>query len=497
MPDNQPATTDQIGDIDVLVIGAGLSGIDAAYHLGQQCPNHSLLIFEARDAIGGTWDLFRYPGIRSDSDMNTLGFPFHPWRGEKAIADGPSIRAYIAETAQAAGIDQAIRFRHRVTAASWSSTDARWTISYEVGELQASLRCRFLYMGSGYYDYERGHSPEIAGSGDFKGRWVHPQQWPEDLDCAGKTVVVIGSGATAVTLVPALAARGAKVTMLQRSPSYIVARPARDTYAQALHRWLPQAVADVAVRWKNVVYGILAYGLAKRDPQRMRNLIMKGTRAQLPDFPDLERHFTPRYDPWDQRLCLVPDADLFRSLRNGAAQIVTDSIDRATPNGLKLQSGGEIQADVIVTATGLRLKLLGGVAITVDGVVIDVARQFVYRGMMLSGVPNLVMAFGYTNASWTLKIDLVAQRFCRMLKYMDRHHLDICVPRAPGAGVEPRPMLDFNSGYVQRGDAILPRQGSRSPWRVRQNYFLDMLMFRFSRVADGVLAFGKAHGGPA
>ncbi len=484
-----------VREIDVLIVGAGLSGIDAAYHLQRACPDRSYCIFEARAVMGGTWDLFRYPGIRSDSDMHTLGFPFRPWRGEKSIADGSDIRDYIEDTARQFGIDPKIHYRHRVTAASWSSSDARWTIDYETDGEPGQLWCRFLYLGGGYYDYESGHSPTIPGSADFAGRWVDPQQWPEDLPYAGKRVVVIGSGATAVTLVPALAAGGAKVTMLQRSPTYIVSRPARDQLADTLYRWLPGSWAARAVRWKNIGYGILIYRLARRKPERMRALIMKGTKSQLPNLPDIERHFTPRYNPWDQRLCLVPDGDLFAALRSGKTNIVTDTIDHVSRDGLKLGSGAELKADIIVAATGLKLKLFGGIVIGVDGEPIDATQRLIYRGMMLEGVPNFIMAFGYTNASWTLKIDLVSQRFCRILNHMRRRGTDICEVAPADSLIEPRPMLDLNSGYVQRADAILPKQGTRSPWRVRQNYFLDLVAFRFGRIADGVLAFRSSDKG--
>ncbi len=482
-------------DLDVLIVGAGISGIDAAYHIQRGLPDQRFAIFEARDRIGGTWDLFRYPGIRSDSDMHTLGFPFHPWRGDKAIADGAAIRTYIEETARTFGIGDKIRYRHQVLSASWHSADARWTIRYRMADRTAETTCRFLYLGAGYYDYAAGHAPTFPGQHGFAGRWIHPQHWPDDLDVDGKRIVVIGSGATAVTLVPALAALGAQVTMLQRSPTYIVSRPARDAVADALYRWLPERAASRLARWKSIAYGIVTYRLARRQPDRMRALIMKGTRHHLPDMPDVERHFTPRYAPWDQRLCLVPDADLFAALRQGRAAIVTDAIRAIDPEGIVLESGGRIEADIIVAATGLQMKLIGGIALSVDGVPVDPAGRFIYRGMMLEGVPNLVLAFGYTNASWTLKIDLVSRRFCRTLGYMRRKRMAVCIPGRPAPDVAPRPMLDFDSGYIRRVEHSLPRQGSQYPWRVRQNYFLDLLAFRFGRIADGVLTFRRAEGG--
>lgn len=486
-----PAPAPPAPDVDVVIVGAGLSGVDAAYHLQTRCPDRSYAIFEARSAIGGTWDLFRYPGIRSDSDMHTLGFPFRPWRDRKTIAAGGDIRDYIEDTARMFGIDRHIRFRHRIVAADWSSADALWTLRCRSEDGEHVVTCRFLFMGSGYYDYAEGHAPRFDGEKTFAGRIVHPQHWPEDLDVAGKRIAVIGSGATAVTLVPALAEQGAQVTMVQRSPSYIVAHPSQDALADRLYRWLPVATAGRLARWKNVAMALAAFQFSRAWPKRMRAFILKGTRAALPGMADVDRHFTPSYDPWDQRLCLVPDADLFRVLNDGSATIVTDTIRRFTPEGLELGSGERVAADVIVTATGLRLHLLGGVALRVDGVPFVASEHLIYRGMMVSGVPNLVIAIGYTNASWTLKIDLVSRRMCRMLNHMRRRGYAYCVPAAPGPGIERRPLLDFSSGYVERAAARLPGQGSRRPWRLRQNYFLDYAAFRFGRLDDGVLQFRK------
>ncbi len=487
-----PAPAPPATEFDVVIVGAGLSGIDAAYHLQTRCPDLRYAIFEARGAIGGTWDLFRYPGVRSDSDMHTLGFPFRPWRDRKTIAAGNDIREYIEDTAKLFGIDRHIRFDHRIVAAEWSSADARWTLRCRAEGGDHLVHCRFLFMGSGYYDYASGHAPQFDGQENFAGRIVHPQQWPADLAVSGKRIAVIGSGATAVTLVPALAERGAQVTMVQRSPSYIVAHPSQDALADRLYRWLPVAAAGRLARWKNVAMGLAAFQFSRAWPKRMRAFILKGTHAALPQMADVDRHFTPSYDPWDQRLCLVPDADLFRVLNDGSAAIVTDTIRRFTPEGVELESGAQVAADVIVTATGLKLHLMGGVAITVDGVPFAAQDQIIYRGMMVSGVPNLVFAMGYTNASWTLKIDLVSRRMCRVLDHMRRRGYAYCVPAAPGAAIERRPLLDFSSGYVQRAEAQLPGQGSRSPWRLRQNYFLDYAAFRFGRLEDGVLQFRKA-----
>lgn len=479
-------------DFDVVIVGAGLSGIDAAWHLQRRCPDLRYVIFEARDAIGGTWDLFRYPGVRSDSDMHTLGFPFRPWRGRRTIADGGDIRDYIEDTARAFGIDRHIRFGHRILRADWSSAQACWTLSGEADGRATRVTCRFLFMGSGYYDYARGHAPRFDGQESFAGQIVHPQHWPADLTVKGRRIAVIGSGATAVTLVPALAAQGARVTMVQRSPSYIVAQPSHDAVADRLYRWLPGVLAGRLARWKNAAMGLAAFQFARTCPRWMRAYVLKATRAALPGMAEVDRHFTPRYDPWDQRLCLVPDADLFTALNDGSAAIVTDSIRRLTPDGLELASGDRVAADIIVTATGLRLQMLGGIALTIDGTPFHGADHLIYRGMMVSQVPNLVVAMGYTNASWTLKVDLVSRRMCRLLAHMRRHGHDWCAPAAPDATVERRPLLDFTSGYVQRAAPMMPGQGSRSPWRLRQNYFLDYLAFRFGRLDDGVMRFGKA-----
>jgi monooxygenase len=475
--------------VDVLIVGAGISGVDAAYHLQKRCPGKSWLIVEGRERIGGTWDLFRYPGVRSDSDMYTLGFPFRPWTGEKAIADGAEIRDYVEETAREFGIYERIRFGHRVRRASWSSAEARWTVELQDGQ---RLSCAFLYLASGYYDYERGYRPDWPGEGEFSGRIVHPQFWPADLDHSGKKVVVIGSGATAVTLVPALAATAAHVTMLQRSPTYVVARPSRDGIARWLQRWLPLAAADKATRWKNVLLGIFFFSRARKRPEKVRALILKMAADRLPQGYDVERHFAPSYNPWDQRLCLVPDGDLFDAMQAGKVEVATDTIERFTPTGLRLASGAELEAHIVVTATGLEVKLLGGIALDVDGAPVDVAERFSYKGAMLSDVPNLAVVFGYTNASWTLKCDLTARYVCRLLRHMDANGFAVCVPRLGTEAPERRPMLDFSSGYVQRAEASLPAQGPAAPWRVHQNYLKDLAAMRFHGVADEAMEFRKA-----
>lgn len=476
---------------DVLIVGAGLSGVGAAAHLTMECPEKSFAILEGRVAMGGTWDLFRYPGIRSDSDMYTLGYRFRPWTDPKAIADGPAILEYIRETAQEFNIDKKIRYNHRVRKASWSTEDARWTVEAETENGALHLTCGFLYLCTGYYDYEAGYTPEWSGMKRFRGRIVHPQKWTDDIDYAGKRVVVIGSGATAVTLVPAMAEQAGHVTMLQRSPTYVVSRPAQDKIANGLRAVLPARAAYALTRWKNVLLGMFFYNLSRRRPMVMKRLIAKGVKKELGAEFDT-KHFTPTYNPWDQRLCLVPDSDLFRSIREGKASVVTDHIETFTETGLQLKSGAHLDADIIVTATGLVLKLMAGLQLEVDGTPVDISKTLAYKGMMYSDVPNAASAFGYTNASWTLKCDLTAEYVCRLLKYMDEHGFDQCTPRIKDASVESEPVLDFTSGYVQRALDTLPRQGSKTPWRVHQNYVTDLSMLRYGRVDDGTMEFTKA-----
>ncbi len=479
--------------LDVLIVGAGLSGIGAAFHLQDRCPDKRYGILEARADLGGTWDLFRYPGVRSDSDMHTLGYAFRPWTGAKAIADGPAILQYLRDTAQAYGIDQHIRFHHKVIAASWSSAHARWTVDIERSDTGESMQltCGFLLGCTGYYRYDHGHTPEFAGRERFAGTIVHPQHWPEDLEYAGKRVVIIGSGATAVTLVPAMARTAAHVTMLQRSPSYITSLPSVDPVAKQLRRVLPDRVVAPIVRWKNVLVQLGIYELSRRRPAVIKRLLRKMLTRQLPAGFDIDRHFTPRYDPWDQRLCLVPDGDLFRALRKGTASIVTDHIDTFTETGVRLRSGETLAADIIVTATGLSLLMLGGIILSVDGAPVDVPRCKTYKGMMLEGVPNFAFAIGYTNASWTLKADLTGEYLCRLLRHMDAHGHQQCVPQNDDPTITDRPLLDFSAGYVQRSIDTLPKQGSKTPWRLWMNYPADVLMLRFGAVTDDAMKFSS------
>jgi len=476
---------------DVVIVGAGLSGVDAAYRLKTRRSGKRFCILEARDAIGGTWDLFRFPGIRSDSAMHTLGFPFRPWQDEKVIADGASIRSYIQETAEYYGIDREIRFGSRVVRASWSSAEALWTLDIRSGESSgiSQISCVFLYLCSGYYEYARGYMPDFPGVKSFSGRLVHPQFWPQDLDYDGRRVVVIGSGATAVTLVPAMAKTAAHVTMLQRSPSYVVSRPASDSGMGWFRRNAPEWLAKGFLRWMDVIVGSLTYSLARRLPKQAKHAIVSGVRKALgPDY-DVETHFSPSYDPWDQRVCLAPDGDLFSAIRAGQVSMVTDTIETFTGTGIRLISGREILADIVVVATGLNMKLAGGMDILVDGVRAELAEKTVYKGMMLSDVPNLALAFGYINASWTLKCDLTARAVCRLLTHMERCGYASCTPRLRDSSVTKKPLLNFTSGYVRRAQAVLPHQGSKGPWRVRQNYLLDLISHRIGPIEDGALEF--------
>lgn len=471
---------------DVVVVGAGISGIGAGYHLQTQCPDRSYVILEGRAALGGTWDLFRYPGIRSDSDMFTLGYAFKPWTEAKAIADGPSILKYVSDTARDYGIDRHIRFGHHVKRAAWSTADARWTVEADGPDGPVAFTCNFLFMCSGYYNYARGHSPEWPGMEDFGGRIVHPQFWPADLDYSGKKVVVIGSGATAVTLVPAMAESAAHVTMLQRSPTYVVSRPAEDVTANWLRAKLPAKLAYGLVRWRNVLFQMFFFNLARKRPEKTKERLIEMVRGELGADYDVATHFTPRYNPWDQRLCLVPDADLFAVIKSGKASVVTDTIAHFTRDGITLQSGAELPADVVVTATGLELQLLSDVAFSVDGAPVDLSKTFNYKGMMFSDVPNMATSFGYTNASWTLKADLTCAYVCRLLNTMKKRGLRQATPRVGDAALTPAPFLDFSSGYVTRAMEKFPKQGSKTPWRVHQNYARDLLALRYGSVDDGM-----------
>ncbi|MBM7787937.1 flavin-containing monooxygenase [Tenggerimyces flavus] len=476
---------------DVVIVGAGLSGVGAAHQLQAAFPRRTYAILEARDVIGGTWDLFRYPGVRSDSDMNTLGYRFRPWTDAKSIADGPSILQYVRDTAHEAGVDRHIWFGHRVVRASWSTASARWTIEAEHDGAPVVITASLLYLCSGYYHYDRGHQPPFPGIDRFGGTVVHPQHWPEDLDYTDKRVVVIGSGATAVTLVPAMADRATHVTMLQRSPSYVSTLPREDALAIKLRRWLGARRAYFFVRWKNVLISTFFYQLARRRPERVKALLREAAVKQLPAGFDVDTHFKPRYNPWDQRLCFVPDGDLFRAVRRGRASVVTDVIDEFTPSGLRLASGAELDADIVVTATGLRLLPFGGIELVVDGRAVELPKTMAYKGMMLSDVPNFVFTIGYTNASWTLKADLVTEYTIRLLRQLDARGFDQFVPSLDDPTVTERPLLDFQAGYVLRSIDAFPRSGSRAPWRLGMSYAQDLLALRHGRIEDGAMRFSR------
>jgi cation diffusion facilitator CzcD-associated flavoprotein CzcO len=481
-----------VDHVDVLIIGAGLSGIGAGHQLRATLPRKTYAILEARDEIGGTWSLFQYPGVRSDSDMHTLGYRFRPWTDEKAIADGPAILDYVHATARDGDVERHIRFGKRVVAASWSSADGRWTVDVQdvqSGEV-SQLTCGFLFSCAGYYRYDEGYTPEFAGREDFEGPVIHPQHWPEDLDYTGKRVVVIGSGATAVTVVPAMSDRAAHVTMLQRSPTYIVSLPAKDKIANNLRRVLPEKLVYSLVRWKNVFRVMASYEMSRRRPHVVKGVIRK---MQLQDLTpeQIDEHFTPTYNPWDQRLCAVPDGDLFKAMKSGKASIVTDHIERFTNNGILLKSGEELPADIIVTATGLNLLAFGGIDLTVDGAPVKLPEHMTYKAIMLNDVPNFVFGIGYTNASWTLKIDLTYDYLWKLLKHMDATGTTWCVPRLTDPSITPAPMLDFSSGYVMRSIDEFPRAGSRKPWSLRMNYLVDRIALSRGSVDDGTMEFGR------
>jgi cation diffusion facilitator CzcD-associated flavoprotein CzcO len=477
----------------VLIVGAGLSGIGAACHLQAECPDKTFTLLEARESMGGTWDLFRYPGIRSDSDMLTLGYTFRPWPDNKTLADGPSILSYVKETAREHDVERHIRYQHRVTGLAWSTETARWTVSYErtdtgvTGEISAS----FVFGCSGYYRYDEGYTPEFPGRERFGGRIIHPQHWPEDLDYAGKRVVVIGSGATAVTLVPAMADETEHITMLQRSPTYVVSLPEVDPLARLLSKFLPVRLRYPLLRWKNILMMMGSYQLSRRRPRLMKAIIRAGQKRLLPKGYELDKHFRPHYDPWDERLCVVPDGDLFRAIRHGKASVVTDAIETFDETGVKLASGEHLDADIIVTATGLNALPAGGVALTVDGKRVGLPDTMGYKGVLLSGVPNLAIVVGYTNASWTLKCDLTCQYACRLINHMDAHGYDYVVAdRDPS--VPEVPFIDLKSGYVKRALHLFPKQGDRAPWRLKQNYFVDVVNLRMKPVDDEGLRFDHA-----
>lgn len=477
---------------DVIIIGAGLSGIGAACHLTRNTPNKRYAILESREAMGGTWDLFRYPGIRSDSDMHTLGYSFKPWKHEQAIADGPAILSYIRETAQQYDIEQYIRYNQQVEHVSWDSVSATWTLTLKVsGQKNSIMTCSFIYSCTGYYRYDKGYTPEFTGIDSFKGEVIHPQQWPENIDYGGKKVVVIGSGATAITLVPSMAKTAGHVTMLQRSPTYVVSRPSRDSFAAKLDRYLPDQLAYQLTRWKNVLSQMILYRMSKRRPDYIREKLIGWTQRWLGKDFDVATHFSPSYKPWDQRLCLVPNGDLFRSLRKGTSSVVTDHIDRFTELGIQLKSGKMLEADIVITATGLELLAIGGMHIEVDGKHIDISDTVQYKGMMLSDVPNFFFATGYTNASWTLKCDLTSEYVCRLINYMDRTQQQRCVPRTGDMSFNRVMSIGLESGYIKRSIDKFPKEGAVAPWKLHQSYFLDLFQLRYGSLKSKHMEFSS------
>ena len=487
----EPAGGGPTEHVDVLIVGAGLSGIGAARYLQDQCPWASFAIFEARGAIGGTWDLFRYPGIRSDSDMFTLGYTFRPWRRPESIASGTDIRDYIVDTAKETGVDEQIRFHHKIVAANWSTEDARWYVTAErtdTGE-RVELTCGFYFACSGYYRYDHGYEPEFDGRDDYRGTFVHPQHWPQDLDVSGKRIVVIGSGATAVTLIPSLAKDAAHVTMLQRSPTYILSMPAKNPITKVLRTVLPKRSEDSAIRWWNALTTQAFFQLSQRRPKLIKKILRKGIERELPAGYDIDTHFTPTYDPWDQRVCLVPDGDLFKAIRAGTASVVTDHIERFTETGIRLRSGEELEADIVVCATGLELLFAGGVELAVDGEPVVLADKLTYKGMMLEGVPNLALAIGYTNASWTLKCDLTCGYVTKLLNHFQAARLRQATPVNADAGVVAAPLLGLTSGYIQRAQAAFPKQGNRFPWQVKQSYLADYRALKLKGIEDDAMRF--------
>jgi monooxygenase len=482
-----------IQEFDVVVVGAGLSGISAAYYLQKKCPNKTFTILERREQIGGTWDLFRYPGIRSDSDMFTLGFSFKPWPTNKSIAPGDSIRKYVTETAKENGIEKHIQFQQKLVSSSWSSEDAKWTLDIEQSDGSTQkIRTGFVMSCTGYYNYDEAYTPDFEGAENFKGQVVHPQFWPDNFDYAGKKVVVIGSGATAVTLVPAMTDKAAHVTMLQRSPTYMASLPTEDKLANTLRRTLPNKLAYSITRTKNILMGAGFFKMSRSRPEMMKSLLLKGVASQLKDKSLVKKHFTPSYNPWDQRICAVTDGDMFKGINKGNISLVTDHIDKFTEGGIQLKSGETLDADIVVTATGLVLKNPGDTPIFVDGKKVDFPNSFTYKGMMVSDVPNMSNTTGYTNASWTLKADLINAYVCRLLNRMDKSKQDYCVARVSNPDMASELSLDFSSGYVQRSVHLLPKQGNENPWRLFQNYFLDFLFLKTGSLQDDAMNFHRA-----
>ena len=474
---------------DIIIVGAGISGIAAGYNLQKSCPDKSFAILEGREALGGTWDLFKYPGVRSDSDMHTLGFRFKPWIHKKAIADGPSILKYLNETVDDYNLREKITYNQKVIASNWVSDSSIWELTVDDNGQEISMSCNFLFLCGGYYSYDKPYMPDFPGMDEFNGRVIHPQFWDESLDYSNKKVVVIGSGATAVTLVPAIAESAKQTTMLQRSPSYVISAPAEDSWNNALNKIFPVKFTYFVIRWKNILRTIIGFYLSRKYPERIKERLINLVREELGQDFDVEKHFTPSYKPWDQRMCLVPDGDLFSAIKDNRANVVTDTIDTFTPTGILLNSGNEIEADIVISATGIELNALNDINVSVDGVKVEANRKLSYKGMMLSGVPNLAISFGYVNSSWTLRADLTCEYVCRLINTMDKEGCAACSPEEDLNALVEDDYIDFTSGYVQRALDRLPKQGKKSPWRNYQNYLLDIFYVRFFSIKDSTLRF--------
>jgi cation diffusion facilitator CzcD-associated flavoprotein CzcO len=474
---------------DIIIVGAGISGIAAGYNLQKSCPDKSFAILEGREALGGTWDLFKYPGVRSDSDMHTLGFRFKPWIHKKAIADGPSILKYLNETVDDYNLREKITFNQKVIASNWVSDSSIWELTVDDNGQEISMSCNFLFLCGGYYSYDKPYMPDFPGMDAFNGRVIHPQFWDESLDYSNKKVVVIGSGATAVTLVPAIAESAKQTTMLQRSPSYVISAPAEDSWNNALNKIFPVKFTYFVIRWKNILRTIIGFYLSRKYPERIKERLINLVREELGQDFDVEKHFTPSYKPWDQRMCLVPDGDLFSAIKDNRANVVTDTIDTFTPTGILLNSGNEIEADIVISATGIELNALNDINVSVDGVKVEANRKLSYKGMMLSGVPNLAISFGYVNSSWTLRADLTCEYVCRLINTMDKEGCAACSPEEDLNALVEDDYIDFTSGYVQRALDRLPKQGKKSPWRNYQNYLLDIFYVRLFSIKDSTLRF--------
>ena len=479
--------------IDVLIVGAGISGIGAGYYLKNKCPSKSFKILESRNNLGGTWDLFKYPGIRSDSDMTTMGYRFKPWTGKNLVADGGAILDYLNDVVDENGFRDKIQYDSHVTKAWWKSNESKWYVTYQDSAHgnESMITCNFLYFCVGYYDYENGHEPEFEGQSDFNGDIIHPQHWPENLNYKDKNVVVIGSGATAVTLIPSMADETKHITMLQRSPTYYMVRPNIDPIGAFFRRFMGKTVSYFVMRWKNIQLQSWFFKRARKDPKLIKEFLIGVVKEKLNPEYNVDKHFTPSYNPWEQRLCLVPDGDLFNAINEGKASVVTDHVDSFTSNGIKLKSGNELPADIIVTATGLKLMICSNIEIKVDDETIDISDTMTFKGMMVSNVPNVVWTFGYTNASWTLRADLTAEYTCKILNYMDKHDYKVATPSPNSEIGEDGTWLDFNSGYVTRSAHLFPRNGDRDPWRNTQNYIKDVVDLRYGNVKDEELIFSK------